>query len=157
MIVCAICRCSAPRSDCLYSSSHPRPSHFRPSKMEFTEASVLRSTSVSSRRRIMVPPVLRAYNQLKINVRALPTWRNPVGEGAKRTRDLPCTSKLEAFDISRLGPSMLRTASSIATPAGASQQRAHDANRDFDYNPSFLGSNRRRALYLNSIVFGRVA
>jgi hypothetical protein len=25
---------------------------------------------------------------LKIKVRALPTWRNPVGEGAKRTRGL---------------------------------------------------------------------
>jgi len=28
----------------------------------------------------------RAYSQLKIKVRALPTWRNPVGDGAKRTR-----------------------------------------------------------------------
>src|SRR5260370_32249504 len=74
------------RSDCLYSSSHPKSSHFNPSKMELTEASVLRPTSVSSRRRIMVPPLWRAYSQLKMNVRALPTCRNPVGEGAKRTR-----------------------------------------------------------------------
>src|SRR5216684_1778274 len=74
------------RSDCLYSSSHPRSSHFNPSKMELTEASVLRPTSVSSRRRIMVPPWWRAYSQLKMNVRALPTCRKPVGEGAKRTR-----------------------------------------------------------------------
>lgn len=37
----------------------------------------------------MVPLFRRAYNQLKIKVRALPTWRNPVGEGAKRTRGLP--------------------------------------------------------------------
>ena len=37
-----------------------RPSHFNPSKIELTEASVLRSTSVSSRRRIMVPPFRRA-------------------------------------------------------------------------------------------------
>src|SRR6266567_897265 len=86
----AICRCSAPRSDCLYSSSQLRPSHLKPSKIELTEASVFRSTSVSSSRRIMVPPFLRAYNQLKMNVRALPTWRNPVGEGAKRTRGLSC-------------------------------------------------------------------
>src|SRR5437763_16893466 len=78
----------APRSDCLYSSSQPRPSDLRPSKIEVTEASVLRSTSVSSSRRIMVPPVRRAYNQLKMKVRALPTWRKPVGEGAKRTRGL---------------------------------------------------------------------
>ena len=34
----------------------------------------------------MVPALWRAYNQLKINVLALPTWRKPVGEGAKRTR-----------------------------------------------------------------------
>ena len=56
--------------------------------MELTEASVLRSTSVSSIRRIMVPALWRAYNQLKINVLALPTCRNPVGDGAKRTRGL---------------------------------------------------------------------
>ncbi len=61
------------RSDCLYSSSQLRPSHFRPSKMELTDASVLRSTSVSSRRRTMVPPLRRAYSQLKMKVRALPT------------------------------------------------------------------------------------
>jgi hypothetical protein len=34
----------------------------------------------------MVPALWRAYNQLKINVLALPTCKNPVGEGAKRTR-----------------------------------------------------------------------
>src|SRR6267378_5642054 len=74
------------RSDCLYSSSHPKSSHFNPSKMELTEASVLRPTSVSSKRRIIVPPLWRAYSQLKMKVRALPTWRKPVGEGANRTR-----------------------------------------------------------------------
>ena len=73
-------------SDCLYSSSHPRLSHFSPSKIDCTEASVLRSTSVSSRRSTMVPAFRRAYNQLKMKVRALPTCKKPVGEGAKRTR-----------------------------------------------------------------------
>src|ERR1019366_7193228 len=34
----------------------------------------------------MVPPLCRAYSQLKMKVRALPTCRNPVGDGAKRTR-----------------------------------------------------------------------
>ena len=58
----------------------------RPSKMDCTLASVLRSTSVSSRRSTMVPPLWRAKSQLKMKVRALPTWRKPVGEGAKRTR-----------------------------------------------------------------------
>jgi hypothetical protein len=33
----------------------------------------------------MVPPYRRAYSQLKMKVLALPMWRNPVGEGAKRT------------------------------------------------------------------------
>ena len=78
-------RCSARRSDCLYSSSQPRSSQRRPSKMELSDASVLRSTSVSSMRRIIVPPLWRAYSQLKMNVRALPMCRNPVGDGAKRT------------------------------------------------------------------------
>jgi hypothetical protein len=36
-------------------------------------------------RRIIVPELWRAYNQLKIKVRALPMWRYPVGDGAKRT------------------------------------------------------------------------
>src|SRR5579862_417064 len=95
----AVCRCSAPRSDCLYSSSQLRPSHFSPSKIELTDASVLRPTSVSSRRKIIVPPFRRAYNQLKMKVRALPTWRNPVGDGAKRTRGLPCAEEWLASDI----------------------------------------------------------
>jgi len=33
-----------------------------------------------------VPPVCRAKSQLKSAVRAPPTWRYPVGDGAKRTR-----------------------------------------------------------------------
>ena len=45
-------------------------------------------TSVSSMRRIIVPPLWRAYSQLKMKVRALPMCRNPVGEGAKRTRSM---------------------------------------------------------------------
>mgnify|MGYP001807202628 CR=1 FL=1 len=37
-------------------------------------------------RRMNLPPILRAYSQLKRAVRAPPTCRLPVGEGAKRTR-----------------------------------------------------------------------
>src|SRR5579863_7255093 len=85
-MVHAVLRWRSMRSDCLYCSSQLRFSHFNPSKMESTEAWVLRSTSVSSRRRIMVPLLWRAYNQLKIKVRALPTCRKPVGDGANRTR-----------------------------------------------------------------------
>jgi hypothetical protein len=49
-------------------------------------SSVLRALSVSSMRSRNVPPVWRAYSQLKRAVRAPPTWRYPVGDGANRTR-----------------------------------------------------------------------
>ncbi len=49
-------------------------------------ASVDRSRSVSSMRRMNVPPFLRAHSQLKRAVRAPPTCRYPVGLGANRTR-----------------------------------------------------------------------
>src|SRR5262249_43484324 len=111
----AICRCRLSLSDCLYSSSQPRPSQRSPSKMEFTDASVLRSTSVSSSRKTMVPPFRRAYNQLKIKVRALPTCKNPVGDGANRTRSitreynkLTVTSLSAASQAGQALPSLLR-------------------------------------------------
>jgi hypothetical protein len=60
----------------------------------------------------MVPPFRRAYNQLKINVRALPTCRNPVGEGAKRTLNcgFDADKGLAAFEVDMKGvtDSMLR-------------------------------------------------
>src|SRR5580692_5158810 len=34
-----------------------------------------------------------------MKVRALPTWRKPVGEGAKRTRGFSCETALEISDI----------------------------------------------------------
>src|SRR5687767_4041295 len=49
-------------------------------------SSVERERSVSSMRRMKVPPCRRANSQLKSAVRAPPTWRCPVGLGAKRTR-----------------------------------------------------------------------
>src|SRR5882724_4368413 len=67
-------------------SSQSRPSHFRSSISCASKRASLRSRSVSSIRRIMVPAVLRAYSQFTSAVRALPTWSWPVGEGAKRTR-----------------------------------------------------------------------
>src|SRR5271154_3303001 len=74
--------------------------------MESTEAWVLRSTSVSSIRSTIAPPLCRAYSQLKMKVRALPMCRKPVGEGAKRTRvmksqDTGATADM-AFDRRRL-------------------------------------------------------
>src|SRR5580704_10903260 len=46
----------------------------------------LRSSSVSSMRSTNVPECWRANSQLNSAERALPTWKYPVGEGAKRTR-----------------------------------------------------------------------
>ncbi len=43
-------------------------------------------------RRIMAPPSRLAKSQLKMKVRALPMCRNPVGEGAKRTRIMESAS-----------------------------------------------------------------
>ena len=55
-MACAVSRCTAGRSDWRYCSSHPRSSQRSPSKMESSEDCVLRSTSVSSMRRIIAPP-----------------------------------------------------------------------------------------------------
>src|SRR5215510_12133440 len=52
-------------------------------------SSVERERSVSSIRRMKVPRWWRARSQLKSAVRAPPTWRWPVGLGAKRTRTGP--------------------------------------------------------------------
>src|SRR6266508_3595770 len=49
------------------------------------EASVERERSVSSMRRTNTPLWWRAKAQLKSAVRAPPTWKDPVGLGAKRT------------------------------------------------------------------------
>src|SRR4051812_12008249 len=57
-----------------------------PSRIPPTISSVERSKSVSSIRRMKVPPKWRAKSQLNSAVRAPPTWRYPVGEGANRTR-----------------------------------------------------------------------
>src|SRR5438046_691869 len=54
--------------------------------IDASDSRVDRSTSVSSMRRINAPPRPRARSQLKSAVRALPTWRCPVGLGANLTR-----------------------------------------------------------------------
>src|SRR3954471_23922282 len=56
--------------------------------MTLRKASLFRSLSVSSMRKMKTPPVWRAYSQLNNAVRALPMWKKPVGLGAKRTRTL---------------------------------------------------------------------
>ncbi len=49
-------------------------------------SSLERSRSVSSMRSTKAPPWRRANSQLKSAVRAPPTCRKPVGDGANRTR-----------------------------------------------------------------------
>src|SRR5207302_10981798 len=67
-------------------SSQWRPSHRRSSSTARYDSSVTRLRSVSSTRSTMTPPLWRAESQLNSAVRALPTWMEPLGAGAKRTR-----------------------------------------------------------------------
>ncbi len=78
-----------------------------------------------------------------MNVRALPTWRNPVGDGAKRTRGLPLEAPLDVLDIGRTGLSMVRTVNYIV------KLRSHN---DFARNP-LIQKQIEAGLYLNLIVF----
>ena len=57
-----------------------------PSRITCTASSVERSRSVSSMRRMNVPPWRRAYSQENSAVRTPPMCRKPVGLGAKRVR-----------------------------------------------------------------------
>src|SRR5258705_516605 len=70
-------------------SSQVSPSQVSPSRIVRTLSSVERSWSVSSILKMKTPPLRRAKSQLNRAVRAPPTWRNPVGLGAKRTRAAP--------------------------------------------------------------------
>src|SRR6267154_840856 len=65
-------------------SSASSPSQAIPSRITRTASSVERSRSVSSTRKMNLPPVRRAYSQLNSAVRAPPTCNSPVGLGAKR-------------------------------------------------------------------------
>ena len=62
-----------------------RPGTRRSARMACSDSLVDRSMSVSSIRRMKVPPWPRANSQLNSAVRALPTCKWPVGDGAKRT------------------------------------------------------------------------
>jgi hypothetical protein len=65
------------------------PSQARSRRTAASDSRVDRAASVSSMRRMSFPPVFLAYSQLKSAVRAPPTCRLPVGEGANRTRGGP--------------------------------------------------------------------
>ena len=84
-------RCASSWQRCMRSSWKLSASQSRPSQAsERWICSVAPSTSrfmsVFSIRSRHSPPCWRAKSQLKRNVRAVPTWRNPVGDGAIRTR-----------------------------------------------------------------------
>jgi hypothetical protein len=57
----------------------PVPHHLRSETMESSDARVERAVSVSSTRRMNLPPSFRAYSQLNSAVRAPPTCRLPAG------------------------------------------------------------------------------
>src|SRR3954451_7085202 len=61
------------------------PSHARSVSITSAKARVERSMSVSSKRRMNVPPARRASSAFNSAVRVLPMWISPVGDGAKRT------------------------------------------------------------------------
>src|SRR5262249_4372840 len=75
----------ARRSDCRSFSVQPRPSHSRSRSIAASKSGRLRARSVSSRRRMKVPPCRLANSQLNKAARTLPTCSSPVGLGAKRT------------------------------------------------------------------------
>ena len=72
-----------------FDDTGPHPNPVRPSAVPFRialmAASVDRSRSVSSIRKMNAPPCRRANNQLNKAVRRPPMWRYPVGLGANRT------------------------------------------------------------------------
>jgi len=86
-------------------SSQSIPNHRKPSRIPSTSSGRFRSTSLSSTRRIIVPPCRRAKNQLNSAVRAPPTCKYPVGEGANRTRTalegVPNLSEVETIRFVR--------------------------------------------------------
>src|SRR6266540_6207863 len=67
-------------------SSQSSPSQRRESMVMPMASSVERFRSVSSIRRMKLPPWCRANSQLNKAVRAVPTWMYPVGAGAMRHR-----------------------------------------------------------------------
>jgi hypothetical protein len=92
---------------------------------------------------------------LKIKVRALPTCKNPVGDGAKRTRGFAVTEEVPTgelddwFIIGWLGSeslSMVRAAEKCRQAIGAVE--------DAKYMIILLV--RQETLYLNPVVFAAV-
>src|SRR5262245_37878876 len=103
------------RSDCRYGPRSPptstpsvqsSPSHCRSSTTLCSDSRVERSKSVSSIRRMKVPPWPRASSQLKSAVRALPTCNCPVGLGANLSLITSLGSRLWASGARKQRDSM---------------------------------------------------
>ena len=96
------------------SPSQSRPSHRSDARMFSTSSELDRSRSVSSTRRSISPPVRRASSQLNSAARALPTWRYPVGEGAKRSRGGCSELTARGYRCERRAPEERPSAASVA-------------------------------------------
>ena len=86
-----------------------------------------------------MPLFRRAYNQLKIKVRALPTWRKPVGDGAKRTRGLLVEVEFMGLDIGSCRK-FDRTGSMVR--AGKRERQAALPNRYFMQPDDYAGKSK---------------
>src|SRR5262249_16423164 len=96
-------------------------------------SSVERDRSVPSMRRMKAPPWWRAKSQLKSAVRAPPTWRWPVGLGAKRTRTASAViahSTLSGFWTSHPGRGVGSEVQAADDRAGEETDHQHDPAPD---------------------------
>ena len=99
----------------------------------------LRASSVSSMRRTKVPPCWRAKSQLNSAARALPTWKYPVGDGAKRARGAVGSVIRYGWRIPGAGglPGAVRRQSSsmemapVGQPLTASRRRSRNSSGGF--------------------------
>src|ERR1700722_14216876 len=129
-------------------SSDSRPSHVMPSKIACTASGVERSRSVSSIRSRNVPPVWRAYSQLKSAVRAVPMCIIPGGEGAIRVTTGTAGSgiALPGERARALSTRLRRLPSAGALARGAASEAIAQLDRGFLWVPVAFGLGA--ALYL---------
>ncbi len=89
-----------------------------------------------------MPPFRRAYRQLKMNVRALPTCKNPVGDGANRTRNLLELDESVGVDMRSGELPMVR--------GRKTDRQAPYKTVPFSLQPFLLQRNRRRGNVLKT-------
>src|ERR1700722_18063410 len=137
-------------------SSDGTPSQSMPSKIACTASGVERSRSVSSTRIRNLPPVWRAYSQLKSAARAVPMCIIPVGEGAIRvtTGALGGTAgsgiALPAGRARALSTRLRRLPSAAVLLRGALAQAQAQVDRVFLWVPVAFGLGAATYLGLKS-------